>query len=135
MPAVSDIALIALIIAAAMARTGAARLIAEGLVAAVGQGSPYALLAGLSLLTAKPGQLIGNTAAAANSMGIPAAPVLASIAVAAAAAFLTPIATPTNPMVMRPGGYAFGDYRKPGLPLMAWFFRVAVFLVPMVSSF
>lgn len=135
MPAVRDIALIALIIAAAMERTGAARLMAEGLVAAVGQGSPYALLAGLFLLTAKPGQLIGNTAAAANSMGVPAAPVMASIAVAAAAAFLTPIATPTNPMVMRPGGYAFGDHRKPGLPLMAWFFLVSVVLVPMVPSF
>ena len=132
-------------LSAAMEQTGAARLMAEGLVATVGQGSPYALLAGLFLLTAVLGQLISNTAtalivipigaAAAHSMGVSAAPVLMSIAVAAAAAFLTPIATPTNLMVMRPGGYAFGDYWKLGLPLMVWFFVVSVFFVPLVWSF
>jgi di/tricarboxylate transporter len=58
-----------------------------------------------------------------------------SIAVAAAGAFLTPIATPTNLMVMGPGGYKFGDYWKLGLPLLIWFFAVSVFLVPLVWSF
>ena len=47
---------------------------------------------------------------------------------AAAASFLTPIATPTNLMVMGPGGYAFGDYWKLGMPLMIWFLVVATFL-------
>ena len=37
--------------------------------------------------------------------------------VAAAAALLTPVATPANMMVMEPGGYRFGDYWKLGLPL------------------
>jgi len=55
--------------------------------------------------------------------------------VAAAASFLTPIATPTNLMVMGPGGYAFSDYWKLGLPLMIWFFLVATFYVPFVWSF
>ena len=130
---------------AAMEQTGAARLMAEFLVATVGQGSPYALLAGLFVLTAVLGQLISNTAtalivipisvAAAQSMGVSPAPVLISVAVAAAASFLTPIATPTNLMVMRPGGYEFGDYWKLGLPMMIWFFVVAVFFVPLVWRF
>ena len=60
-------------------------------------------------------------------MGISPRPVLMSVAVAAAASFLTPIATPTNLMVMGPGGYAFSDYWKLGLPLLIWFFFVAIF--------
>ncbi len=129
----------------AMEQTGAARLLAEALVAAVGDAGPLALLAGLFLLTAIMGQLISNTAtalivipigiAAAKSLGVSPQPVLMSIAVAAAGAFLTPIATPTNLMVMGPGGYAFSDYWKLGLPLLIWFFVVSVFLVPLVWRF
>jgi di/tricarboxylate transporter len=99
----------------------------------------------LFILTAIMGQLISNTAtalivipigvAAAMSMGISPRPVLMSTAVAAAAAFLTPIATPTNLMVMGPGGYVFSDYWKLGLPLLIWFFIVAVFVVPLIWRF
>ena len=49
-----------------------------------------------------------------------------SVTVAAAASFLTPVATPVNMMVMGPGGYRFGDYWKLGLPLLLLFFVVAV---------
>lgn len=129
----------------AMQKTGAAQLMAEHLVAAVGDLGPYALLGGLFLLTAVLGQLISNTAtalivipigvAAAKVLGMSPEPVLMSTAVAAAASFLTPIATPTNLMVMGPGGYAFGDYWKLGLPLMIWFFLVATFYVPLVWRF
>ena len=129
----------------AMVETGAAKLIAEQLVHLVGDAGPIVLLAGLFVLTAVLGQLISNTAtaliiipigvAAATSMGISPRPVLMSTAVAAAAAFLTPIATPTNLMVMGPGGYAFGDYWKLGLPLLIWFFVVAVFIVPLIWRF
>jgi di/tricarboxylate transporter len=129
----------------AMVQTGAAQLMAEGLVELVGDAGPIALLAGLFVLTAVMGQLISNTAtalivipiglAAATSMGISPRPILMSTAVAAAGAFLTPIATPTNLMVMGPGGYAFGDYWKLGLPLLIWFFVVSVFLVPLIWRF
>lgn len=129
----------------AMERTGAAQLLAEYLVAAVGDMGPYALLGGLFILTAVLGQLISNTAtalivipigiAAAKVLGMSAEPVLMSTAIAAAASFLTPIATPTNLMVMGPGGYTFSDYWKLGLPLMIWFFIVATFFVPLVWRF
>jgi di/tricarboxylate transporter len=129
----------------AMQETGAARLMAEYLVAAVGERSPYALLAGLFVLSAVLGQLISNTAtalivipigvAAAAGLGISPLPVLMSIAVVSAAALLTPIATPTNLMVMKPGGYVFGDYWKLGLPIMLWYFVIAVFLVPAIWRF
>ncbi len=132
-------------LSAAMEQSGAAALMAEGLVALVGDAGPYALLAGIFLLTAILGQLISNTAtalivipisvAAAMGMGVSPLPVLICVAVAAAASFLTPIATPTNLMVMGPGGYVFSDYWKLGLPLMIWFFVVAVFLVPLIWRF
>lgn len=129
----------------AMVETGAAKLIAEHLITFVGDAGPYALLAGLFVLTAIMGQLISNTAtavimipigiAAATGMGVSPRPVLMSTAVAAAAAFLTPVATPTNLMVMGPGGYAFNDYWKLGLPLLLWFFVVSVFIVPLIWRF
>ena len=41
-----------------------------------------------------------------------------SLTVAASAAYLTPVATPVNLMVMGPAGYRFGDYWRLGLPLL-----------------
>jgi di/tricarboxylate transporter len=129
----------------AMETTGAAKLMAATLVHLVGNAGPYALLAGLFLLSAILGQLISNTAtalimipiamAAASEIGVSARPVLMSVAVASAAAFLTPVATPVNLMVMGPGGYRFGDYWKLGLPLLLLFFVVATFLVPVFWQF
>jgi di/tricarboxylate transporter len=129
----------------AMEVTGAANLLAATLVHVVGGAGPYALLAGLFVLSAMLGQLISNTAtalimipiatAAASEIGVSARPVLMSVAVASAAAFLTPVATPVNLMVMGPGGYRFGDYWKLGLPLLLLFFVVATFLVPVFWRF
>jgi len=129
----------------AMSETGAAHLVADTLVSIVGPFGPVALLAGLFLITATLGQLISNmatalivipiAAAAALELGISPQPVLMSVTVAAAASFLTPVATPVNMMVMGPGGYRFGDYWKLGLAYMAMFFVAAVFLVPIVWPF
>ncbi|MGI1660636.1 SLC13 family permease [Palleronia sp. KMU-117] len=129
----------------AIQETGAAQLLAEGLVGLVGDAGPRVLLAGLFVLTAVLGQVISNTATAliiipisvvtATQMGISPEPVLMAVGVAAAAAFLTPVATPTNLMVMEPGNYKFTDYWKFGLPFMLWFFVVAVFVVPLIWGF
>ena len=97
-----------------------------------------------TLVTAVLGQLISNMAtalivipialSAAADMDVSATPVLMAVAVSAAAAFLTPVATPANLMVLGPGGYRFGDYWKLGLPLLALFGVVAVLLVPVIWS-
>jgi di/tricarboxylate transporter len=58
-----------------------------------------------------------------------------AVTVAAAASFLTPVATPANLMVMGPGSYRFADYWKLGLPLLMLFVAVAVFLVPLIWGF
>jgi len=111
----------------------------------VGGSGGYALLLGLFVLTVALGQLISNMAtalivipialSAAGDMAISAKPVLMTVTVAAAASFLTPVATPANLMVMGPGGYRFGDYWKLGLPLVCLFGVVSVLLVPVFWSF
>jgi di/tricarboxylate transporter len=129
----------------AMTSTGAAQTLADGLVDLVGDAGPHALLLGLVALTFVLGQLISNMAtalivlpiavSAAAETDVSPKPILMAVAVASAAAFLTPVATPANLMVMGPGGYRFGDYWKLGLPLLALFGVVAVLLVPMIWSF
>lgn len=126
----------------AMTQTGAASLVAERMVDLLGPAGPYALLAGLFLLTALLGQLISNMAtalivipiaiAAAGDLGLSVRPLMMSLTIAAGASFLTPVATPVNMMVMGPAGYRFGDYWKLGAPLMALSFVVAVFWVPVI---
>jgi di/tricarboxylate transporter len=67
---------------------------------------------------------------AAAEMDVSAKPALMTVAVSAAASFMTPVATPANLMVMEPGGYRFGDYWRLGLPLLALFGVVAIGVVP-----
>ncbi len=129
----------------AMRESGAAAKMADVLVSIVGTTSPYLLVFGLCVLTAILGQLISNTAtalivipiavSAAADAGVSARPLLMAVTVAAAASFLTPVATPANLMVMGPGGYRFGDYWKLGLPLLVLFVLVGTFLVPLFWSF
>ncbi|MBB5868961.1 di/tricarboxylate transporter [Allocatelliglobosispora scoriae] len=129
----------------AIQESGAAATLAHGLVAVVGDLGPYALLVGVFLLTAVLGQMISNMAtalivipvaiSAAGELGVSVRPVLMCVTIAAAASFLTPVATPANMMVMGPGGYRFGDYWKLGLPMLAWFFVVAVGAVPLFWPF
>jgi di/tricarboxylate transporter len=129
----------------AMIQTGAANDIAELLVDVVGDSGPYPALIGLFLITVVFGQMISNTATAlivtpvalaiAPELDVNVQPLLMTVVVAAAASFLTPIATPANLMVMEPGAYRFNDYWKLGLPMLIWFFVVAVALIPLFWGF
>lgn len=129
----------------AMVKSGAAQQLADGLVDLVGDAGPYALLAGLFLVTAVMGQLISNMAtafivvpvglSAAAQMDISPTPILLAVMVFAAAALLTPVATPANLVVMEAAGYRFGDYWKLGLPLLAAYGAIGIFLVPLIWPF
>jgi di/tricarboxylate transporter len=131
--------------ATAVTTSGAGQQVAERIVNLVGDRGPTVLLLALFVITVVFGQLISNTAtalvmipiavSAADQLDISARPVLMSLCVAAAVAFLTPVATPANLMVMGPAGYRFGDYWKLGLPLIVLFGAVAVLLVPVIWSF
>lgn len=132
-------------VSTALQTTGAADDLAGVLLDILGDAGPHALLAGLFLVAAALSVAVSNTAtvlilipvavSAATTLDISAQPVLMSVAVASSASFLTPISTPGNLMIMDPAGYHFGDYWKLGLPMLALFFVVAVFLVPVIWSF
>ena len=63
-------------------------------------------------------------------MGMAPHPLMMMVAVGASSAFLTPIASPVNTLVMTPGNYRFGDFVKSGLPLLTLFLLVSLVLVP-----
>ncbi len=126
----------------AIQQSGAADLLADGLLAVIGEGHPLLVLVAVFALTAALGQFISNTAtvlivlpvavAAATESGVSPLPVLMVLAVAGAASFLTPVATPANMMVMAPGGYRFGDYWRLGLPLLLVWLAVSLVVIPLV---
>ncbi|MEX1281290.1 MAG: SLC13 family permease [Acidimicrobiia bacterium] len=132
-------------VSVAVTQSGAAEQIADVLLGVVGDAGPNALLLGLFVITAVFSQLISNTAtalivipiaiSAALDLGLSVRPVMMSVTVAAAAAFLTPVATPANLMIFEPAGYRFGDYWKFGLPMLLLFMVVAVWLVPVFWPF
>jgi di/tricarboxylate transporter len=132
-------------VSTALQDTGAAEKIASVLLDVVGDAGPHALLIGLFVVAAAFSVAVSNTAtalilipvavSAANTLDISTRPVLMSVAVGCSAAFLTPISTPGNLMIMGPAGYRFGDYWRFGLPLLGLFFVVAVLWVPVVWRF
>ncbi|WP_010529517.1 SLC13 family permease [Lentibacillus jeotgali] len=129
----------ALGIGAALDETGAARWVASGLVQ-IGQPlGTFALLVFIYLITNVFTETITNNAAAA--MMIPIAVSTAEqvgkdptafaivVAIAASAAFITPIGYQTNLIVYGPGGYKFKDYIKVGAPLSVIVMMIAVTIV------
>ena len=132
-------------LSAAMQQTGAAKVLADGLVDAVGGAGPRVLLVGLFILVAVFGQLISNTATAlivipiaitsAADLGVSPKPVLMAVLVASTAGVMTPVATPANMMIMEPAGYRFGDYWKLGGVVLVWYGIMSIFWVPLIWGF
>ncbi|HEX9601927.1 MAG TPA: SLC13 family permease, partial [Mariniflexile sp.] len=129
----------------ALQKTGTAQLVATSLVDNLGAIHPIVLLAGVFLLTTLFSQVISNSATAvlmapiamlaASSLNLAPEPFMMVVAISAATAFLTPIGTPTNAMVMTAGGYKFLDYLKVGTPLLLLLFVITLILVPIIWPF
>ena len=128
--------------ATALDKTGAVTLIANGLVNGLGDYGPFALMAGLFILTSVFSQFISNTAttvliapiavAAAVALNISVYPILMTVAIAASTAFATPVASPVNTLVLGPGGYKFNDFVKIGIPLQILAMIVTLLTVPLL---
>lgn len=112
---------------AALDASGGTALIANGLITLT-QGLPsWMVLTVLMVVTMTLSDVLNNTATAivaapvgiqmAATLGVSPDPFLMAVAVAASAAFLTPIGHKNNTLVLGPGGYRFGDYWRMGLPL------------------
>ena len=129
----------------ALQKTGTAQIIANGLVDYLGAIHPTLLLGGVFLLTTMFSQVINNSATAvlmapiailaASSLNLSPEPFMIVVAISASTAFLTPIGTTTNAMVMTAGGYKFMNYLKVGAPLLLVFFIISMVLVPIIWPF
>ncbi|MGO1334128.1 MAG: SLC13 family permease, partial [Cellulosimicrobium funkei] len=132
-------------LSAAFVSSGAAEAIAGLVLRLTGDGSPRLALLVVCVLTLVLGQFISNVATVlvmapvavsfAQTLDVSVLPFMMALTVVGAAAFLTPIATPVNLMVLQPGGYRFGDYWRLGLPLALVFLAAAVLYVPLVWPF
>jgi di/tricarboxylate transporter len=122
----------------ALDQTGAAKMIAEGVVAFAGPYGPKAVMGGLigltflatcfvptAALVVLMAPIVLNTTA---NMGLSPYGFMMAIAMAASASFTTPISHPANILVMGPGGYRFTDYLKVGGLL-----TLVIFIVIMVA--
>ena len=126
----------------ALQKTGVAELAANALVNSLGEIHPTVLLAGIFLLTTAFSQTINNSATAvlmapiailaSTNLAVAPEPFLIVVAISASTAFLTPVGTTTNAMVMAAGNYKFVDYFKVGAPLLLLLFITTILLVPVI---
>lgn len=129
----------------ALQQTRTAELIASTFLKPMISLGPYALLAGLYLLTAVLTESMSNTAAAillapvaisaAGNLGVSPLPFLVAITFAASTSFSTPIGYQTNSMIYAPGGYRFFDFIRIGLPLNLIFWLISIWLIPILWPF
>ncbi len=113
-----------LAIGVALEKSGAATLVATGLISAGKILGPVGVLSALFIITIILTALITNAAAVsivfpvamsmAEQMHLSYTPFFAAIAFAASGDFMTPIGYQTNLMVYGPGGYTFKDFIRVG---------------------
>jgi di/tricarboxylate transporter len=136
-----------LVIAAALAlgealdSTGAAKVLATGLVGS----NPWVALATIYTVTTVLTEIITNNAAAAlifpialslaKQLDVNYMPFVMAIMIAASASFATPIGYQTNLMVYGPGGYKFSDFLRIGVPLNILYGVVTVAVAPLIYPF
>lgn len=129
----------------AMETTGTAALLANQLIALVGDTGPLAILIALFILTTLLTSVISNAAAAVLIIPIaigaataidvtPQAFVMTSV-IAASTAFLFPIGHQANIIVFGPGNYKFFDFTRVGIWLNLLLLVVVVITVPLIWPF
>lgn len=131
--------------ATALEKTGGMSLVAESMIQLFGQFGPYALMAGVFLLTSFFSHFVSNTATAvlvapiafqaAIGLDVAPEPFMMLVAVAASTSFATPVASPSNTLVYGPGGYRFGDYVRVGLGLQGIILVVCLIILPLLFPF
>jgi di/tricarboxylate transporter len=114
-------------LATAMESTGAAGLLARGLMGSLAQGNATVALLLVLLVTMFLSDLMNNVVmvvvmcpvaiGSASALGVNPDAFLMAVAIGASCAFLTPIGHQNNTMILGPGGFRFGDYWKLGVPL------------------
>lgn len=128
--------------AAALQKTGGIDMAVEALLSVVGNSNPHLLIAALFVLTASIGLFISNTATAvllapiainaAQHINASPYPFAMTVAIAASAAFMTPVSSPVNTLVIGPGRYKFMDFVKIGVPFTLLVMIICIIFVPIL---
>lgn len=128
--------------ALALQKTGGIDFFVAALLDLVGDAGPRKVMAALFLLTAVIGLFISNTATAvlmapigigvAQELGVSPYPFAMTVALAASAAFMTPISSPVNTLVLGPGNYRFVDFLRVGVPFTLIVLLICVLLLPLL---
>nr|WP_263302111.1 SLC13 family permease [Escherichia fergusonii] len=131
--------------ALALQKTGGVDLVVKGLMEVGGGKGPYIMLGCLFVLCAVIGLFISNTAtavlmapialAAAKTMGVSPYPFAMVVAMAASAAFMTPVSSPVNTLVLGPGNYRFSDFVKIGVPFTIIVMAICLVIIPVMFPF
>ena len=124
----------------ALQRTGGVDLMANGLASMIGGAGPRVALGTVFALTAILGMFISNTATAvlmapvaialSKDLSLSPYPFAMIVALAASTAFMTPVSSPVNTLVVTPGNYTFGDFVKIGTPFSLIVLLICVIMVP-----
>jgi anion transporter len=133
-------------IAGALDKSGAGKMIADQVIGVMGGNpSPILITFVLFLLSCGLTQFMSNTASAAllcpiglsiaKGIGVNPHAVIMAICIAASCAFMTPVGTPPNTLVLGPGGYRFKDYFLPGLGLVIVSMLLCLLIIPVVWPF
>lgn len=131
--------------AIALQETGGIALAVDALMKVAGGLGPHVMLVCLFILCATIGLFISNTAtavlmapiaiAAARQMEVSPLPFAMVIGIAASAAFMTPVSSPVNTLVLGPGGYKFADFLKMGVPFTIIVMFISVAVIPILFPF
>ena len=129
----------------ALQRTGGVDVAAQVLLDLVGAASPRLVLAGIFATTAVLSLFISNTATAvlmapvalavASELDASPYPFAMTVALAASAAFMTPVSSPVNTLVVGPGNYRFTDFLRIGVPFTIIAMIATVMLVPVILPY
>ena len=132
-------------VADALTKTGGVDLMVGVLLGGEGEMNPYLMMTLLFFLTAALGLVLSNTATAvliapiairaAEVLGVAPYPFAMTVAIAASAAFVTPVSTPVVTLVVAPGGYRFLDFVRVGLPLLLLAWVTTLLVTPIFFPF
>jgi len=136
------IIVLSLALGTAMIKSGAADMIAQGVISVFMPLGKTGLLFGIFVITSILAAYITSKAAAAIvfpislttavNLDLNPVPFVLIVAYAAAANFMTPIGFQTNLMVYGPGGYNFKDFFRVGAPLTIIYMVVTVTVLSII---
>ena len=125
---------------AAMEKTGASTMLADGMIDSVGGLGPLALLAAFFGATMLLTEVMSNNATVAlllpiaittaQAIDVDPRAFMFAVVFAASSSFMTPVGYQTNTMIYGPGQYRFKDFARVGAPLHLIFWAVGTLLIP-----